>query len=57
MCYCNQIKYRLLTTTKIDFPTMGDQLFDQLPTDETIVRLVFSKCRLITNSTLNGVLF
>ncbi len=41
MNYCNKIKYRLLTTVKTDFQTMVDHLLSQLPTDETIVRLMF----------------
>lgn len=41
MSYCDNIKYRLLTTTKDEFSTMVDQLLAELPTNETIVRLVF----------------
>lgn len=41
MDYCNNIRYRLLTTGKADFATMVDDLLAQLPLNETIVRLSF----------------
>lgn len=41
MSYCDNIKYRLLTTVKADFQTMVDDLLAQLPLNETIVRLAF----------------
>ncbi|MDD4516850.1 endoribonuclease L-PSP [Massilibacteroides sp.] len=41
MSYCNNIRYHLLTTTQADFPTMVADLLEQLPANETILRLAF----------------
>jgi enamine deaminase RidA (YjgF/YER057c/UK114 family) len=41
MDYCKQIKYNVFLAAKADFPAMVDHLLEQLPANETIVRLAF----------------
>lgn len=41
MNYCDKINYRILTTEKASFPQMVDDLLEQVPADESILRLAF----------------
>ncbi len=41
MNYCDNIQYHLLEATKASFPDMVDQLINQLPEKEVVLRLAF----------------